>query len=186
MKNFAYLLTLLLVCSFAFTSCDKDEPMIPNPEEVITTVIYNLTSTSGDVVVLSWQDLDGDTGGDDPVIVGGTLGANETYTGSIELLNESVTPTEDIGEEVAEEDDEHQLFFETNLPGITVTYDDADGDGNPVGLKTMLTTGDVGSGTITITLKHEPVKDASGVAEGDITNAEGSTDAEVTIPINVV
>jgi len=68
---------------------------------------------------------------------------------------------------------------------LSVAYDDKDANGNPVGLSSILTTGDAASGSITITLRHEPAKSASGVSNGDITNAGGETDIEVIFPINV-
>ena len=61
-------------------------------------------------VVLSFQDLDGD-GEDAPVINSGDLAAGVTYNGSIELLNETESPAEDITEEVEEEDLDHQFFY---------------------------------------------------------------------------
>ena len=98
---------LFLALPLLLTSCDKDDPVIPNEEELITTVNYTLTSSDGqDVVLLSFVDLDGD-GENQPTIMGGTLSANTVYTGSIELLNEAESPAEDITEEVQEEDDEH-------------------------------------------------------------------------------
>ena len=62
---------------------------------------------------------------------------------------------------------------------------DFDGDGNPVGLANILTTGSAGSGNLTVTLKHEPDKSASGVSDGDMTNAGGETDISVTWVITV-
>lgn len=169
----------------AFFACEKDEPEIPNEEELITTVTYTLTPDGGGTpVVLSFQDLDGD-GGNAPVITGGTLAANATYTGSLELLNEEESPAEDITEEIEEEDAEHQFFFSTTVSGLTISYNDVDGDGNPVGLATTLATADAGSGSITIILRHEPDKSASGVANGVIDNAGGETDIEVTFDVEV-
>jgi len=138
----------------------------------------------GDDVVLTFNDPDGD-GGTAATITGGTLAANETYAGSIELLNETETPAEDVTEEIAEEDDEHQFFFQSDIAGLAVAYGDTDGDGNPLGLKITVTTVDAGTGTLTVTLRHEPDKNASGVAEGDITNAGGETDIEVDFPVEV-
>lgn len=170
--------------ALVFTSCEKD-PVIENEEEVITTLIYTLTPTAGgDATVLRFQDLDGD-GGNAPTIEGGTLTANTTYTGVLELLNEQESPAEDITEEVAEEDEEHQFFFETTVPSLSISYDDEDADGNPIGLRSNLSTGDAGSGTITVILRHEPNKTASGVADGDSSNAGGETDIEVTFDIDV-
>jgi hypothetical protein len=138
----------------------------------------------GTAVVMSFRDLDGD-GGDAPVITGATLSANTSYTGTLDLLNEAETPVEVITEEIEEEDDEHQFFFQTNIAGLSVSYEDQDGDGNPVGLATSLTTTDAGSGTLTIILRHEPEKNAAGVKDGDPTNAGGETDIEVSFPVDV-
>ncbi len=186
-QNLRLIALLLLVSAFAFTGCDDDEdPEIPNEEEVITTLNLRLTAASdGEVVTMTFRDLDGD-GGMDPVITGGTLEANESYAGAIELLNETETPAEDITAEVAEEDDEHQFFFESSVAGLSVAYGDEDENGNPVGIASTLSTGAAASGTLTITLRHEPVKDAAGVSDGDITNADGETDIEVTLPIDVL
>lgn len=178
--SFAALLALPLL----LTSCDKDDPIIPNEEELITTVNYTLTSDDGQVVVLSFVDLDGD-GDNLPTIMGGTLSANTVYSGSLELLNEAESPAEDITEEVQAEDDEHQFFFQSTIDGMVISYTDQDADGNPVGLKTNITTGAPNSGSLTVILKHEPVKDAAGVSAGDITNAQGETDIQVTFPIDV-
>ena len=177
--------SIVILSSLVLFTCGKDDPVIPNEEEVITTLNYTLTSqSSGEVVTLSFVDLDGD-GGDAPTVTGGTLSANDTYSGSIELLNEAESPSEDITEEIEEEDEEHQFFFESSTSSITVAYDDADADGNPIGLNTTVTTGAAGSGSLTVTLRHEPSKSASGVSSGDISNAGGETDIEVTFQVNV-
>jgi hypothetical protein len=36
---------------------------------------------------------------------------------------------------------------------------------------------------VVVTLRHEPDKGAAGVSGGDITNAGGDTDIEVTFPV---
>ncbi len=176
-------LALLLSISF-FSACNDDDVIDP-PEELITTLNYTLTPDGGGTAVtLSFQDTDGD-GGNAPIITGGTLVANTNYTGSVEVLNESEDPAEDITEEVAEEDEEHQFFYSSDISGLSFSYDDTDADGNPVGIKTMLSTGDAGSGNISVVLRHEPNKSGSGVSDGDITNAGGETDIEVTIPVTI-
>jgi hypothetical protein len=48
-----------------------------------------------------------------------------------------------------------------------------------------LTTGNVGTGNLTVTLRHLPNKSALGVSTGDITNAGGATDAYVSFPVTV-
>ena len=186
LKKFSFY--LLMFCLFSITACNSDEDPDDGgggEEEVITTLTMTLTPVNGgDIVQLSFEDLDGD-GGDDPTISGGTLQANAIYSGDIELLNESETPSEDITEEVAEEAEEHQFFFSTTVSGLSVTYSDTDADNNPIGIRTSVTTTDAGTGNMTVILRHEPDKNADGVSGGNISNAGGETDIEVTFPITV-
>ncbi len=170
------------------SSCREKEPdpePIPNEEELITTLQYRLTSVGGGSdVVFTFQDLDGD-GGDDPIITTGTLMANTSYTGEVILLNEQANPAEDITVEIRGEADEHQFFYASSLPGLMVSYEDADANGHPIGLQTSVTTDAPGSGTLRVTLRHQPDKSAAGVAAGDISNAGGETDIEVDFDVEI-
>jgi len=175
----------VIASSLFFIGCDPPEPYQPPVLELITTLSYTLTPVDGGPSVsLSFFDEDGD-GGDAPIITEGLLNANTTYSGSIRLLNELDTPVENISEEVAEDDEDHQFFFQSTISDLTIAYVDQDADGNPFGLFSTLTTGAASEGSITIILRHEPDKFASGVPEGDITNAGGESDIEVTIPVIV-
>lgn len=178
-------LSSFAVFALLFTSCEKDDPDPINEEELITTLNYILTPVGGGTsVTLSFQDLDGD-GGNAPIITGGTLALNATYDAMVEVLNEAETPVEDITIEVQNEAEEHQFFFQTNIAGLTINYTDQDANGNPIGLMSSVSTQNATSGGLRVTLRHEPDKSAAGVANGDITNAGGETDIEVTFPVNV-
>lgn len=164
---------VLLLFGFVNLSCSDDDenPVAVDEEEVITTMNVTLVG-SASTITLQSQDLDGD-GPNAPVIdISGSLAANANYTGTIELLNETESPAEDITEEVAEEDEEHQFFFSVGGAVTAVEYDDEDADGNPVGLKFSLITGDAGSGALQITLRHEPTKPN----DGSLADAGGETD----------
>ena len=180
------LLSVLFIASILFTSCDNDDPEPVNEEEVITTMTATLTPVSGGgTIVLKTQDLDGD-GPDTPVVtVSGSLAANTTYNGVMEVLNETESPAEDITEEVLEEALEHQFFFTPTNSIATFAYSDADSEGNPLGIQFTLTTTGGGAGNITITLIHEPEKTEPGVSSGDITNAGGEADIEATFSVTV-
>ena len=169
-----------------YTSCKTPEdPIIPNEEEVITTLNFTLTPVGGvNPVVFSFQDLDGD-GGNAPVVTGGTLAANTNYTGVIELLNELETPVGNITEDVLAEADEHQFFFQTTQGEVSIAYDDMDTNNNPLGLSTIVSTSGPSTGTITVILRHKPNKTATGVPDGDITNAGGETDIKVTFNVDI-
>ncbi|WP_452596793.1 type 1 periplasmic binding fold superfamily protein [Pontimicrobium sp. MEBiC01747] len=177
------ILTLVLT-TVIFSSCSNDDDSTPAPvneEEVITTLTATLVPQGGGTtIVMRSQDLDGD-GPDAPVItVSGNLAANTTYNGTIVLLNETEDPAENITTEVAEEDEDHQFFFTATNSIATIAYADQDGNGNPIGISFTATTTAAATGNLTITLRHEPNKSAAGVSDGDITNAGGETDIQVT------
>jgi hypothetical protein len=182
MKNLK-LIALLVIPTLFTLSCSNDDNAAVNEEEVITTVTTTLTG-GGQTISLTSRDLDGD-GPNAPVItVSENLVAGRTYLGSTTFSNELTNPAEDITTEVEEEGVDHQLFYQLASSLGTVTYDDTDENGDPIGLEFILVAGASGStGTLTVTLKHLPNKSASGVTEGDITNAGGNTDAAVTFPI---
>ncbi len=173
---------VVLLLSLAACSDDVDDPEIENEEELITSLYLTLTDQSGGAYAFTFYDLDGD-GGDAPVMTTAPLPANSTFTASIELLNEAEDPAEVITEEIEEEDDEHQFFYIVSGANLTVSYDDEDDNGNPIGIKTNMTSGDVSTGTLQVILRHEPAKDAAGVSDGQIANAGGESDIEVSFPI---
>lgn len=181
----------LFISSFLFlTSCSNDDSPAPvNEEEVITTVKITLLSSSSSSIVMKSTDLDGD--GPNPpeyILTGGNLVAGESYTGSVEFLNELENPVGNITEEVEAEGQDHQVFYQLPASIGNITYDalNVDANGKPIGLEFNLVAGTSGStGNLTVTLRHLPNKSANGVSNGDITNAGGSTDAEVSFPVVV-
>ncbi len=183
MSNLRIFATVIFT-TVLFVSCSNDEDITPEPineEEVITTLTVTLVPEGGGTaVVLSFQDLDGD-GEDAPVINTGDLAAGVTYNGSIELLNETEIPAEDITEEVEEEDLDHQFFYTVGTGlDVTTAYENFDTEGNPLGTEFTLTTGAESSGTLTFTLRHEPNKPNTGLSDAD-----GETDIEVAFDIEV-
>ncbi|MUH34469.1 type 1 periplasmic binding fold superfamily protein [Zobellia amurskyensis] len=180
-KTLKTVLALSLMAS-VLTSCSSDDnaPEAVDEEEVITTMKIALVGEGGETASLQSQDLDGD-GPNPPVITVDNLSANTTYTGSIEVLNETETPAEDITVEVKEESDEHQFFFTVSGSITSTSYGDTDEDGNPLGLSFTLLTGDAGEGTLQITLRHEPTKPN----DGSLVDAGGETDIAQTFTVTV-
>lgn len=179
---------IVILAALALTGCKKDEDPAPTPppaneEELITTVTLHFHSSGGaEHKHFEFQDLDG-AGGNAPVIEADTLSADSTYAVDVEVLNESVSPAVDIAAEIQAEGEAHQFFFQVGGANATVAYTDADAGGNPIGLGTIWTIGSASSGIVTVTLRHQPDKYAAGVSAGDITNAGGDTDIEVTFPL---
>lgn len=165
------------------SGCKDKEIPIPNEEELITTLVLRLAPVSGgEEAIFTFLDTDGD-GGLPPIITGEALAAGTTYDLAVTLRNDAEVPAIDITPEVEEEADEHQFFYSFEGVIAAFSYADEDGNGFPVGLRGRVETGQAGSGTLTVILRHLPVKDAPGVAGGDITQAGGETDIEVTFPV---
>jgi hypothetical protein len=171
----------LAIAAVTITSCNNDDDPV-NEEEVITTVTTTLTN-GATTITLTSRDLDGDGPNPPVVTVSGDLTANTVYNGETSFLNELESPAEDITVEVEEEGEEHQIFYQIPSALGTIGYTDFDVNAKPVGLTFTYTTGNAGTGNLTVTLRHEPNKSATGVAAGDITNAGGATDAQVSFPI---
>ncbi|RAR46405.1 type 1 periplasmic binding fold superfamily protein [Flavobacterium lacus] len=183
MKNLK-IMALALTAIFTFNSCSNDDSPVVE-EELITTLIATFVG-GGQTITLTSRDADGD-GPNAPVItVSGNFAASTTYSGSVQFLNELENPAEDITEEIEEKDLEHQVFYQISNSLGSFTYADFDTDGNPLGLEfTFVTGANLGTGNMTFTLRHLLNKNAAGVSAGNITNAGGSTDIEVTFPVIV-
>jgi hypothetical protein len=164
-------------------------------EEVINEIVLTFTPTAGgDAVTATWFDADGEGVGS-PTIGDINLAANTEYEMAITLANTLGMDAEDITAEIMEEDDEHMFFFgftegffsdptgDGNIDGRQdpVNYNDQDDNGNPVGLLTKWTTGDVATaGEFRLVLKHQPD------LKTDVSDATiGGTDIDIAMEINI-
>ena len=175
--------SMYALLAIAMIGCSDDDaaPLPVNEEEVITTVILTLTPESGEEVVLTAIDLDGDGPGELVTTMSGSFSESTQYQGAVRFLNETETPAEEITDEVLEEADEHQVFY-TTTEGLNIqtTYEDQDSQGNPLGLQITLTTGAASEGSLTVTLRHEPVKPNDG-----LDSAGGETDITTTFDLTI-
>lgn len=194
MKN--YLLMPLVGSLLLFTGCgDDDVPAAENEEEIINAVTLSFTpAIGGDVVTGTYLDSDGE-GAAAPVLSTINLTAGITYSLEITMENTLESPVENITEEVEEEGAEHQLFFSWtdglfNTPSGSgnidasgsVNYQDADENGNPIGLLTSWTPTNQAAtgGSFRVVLKHQPnIKSASS------TSQDGETDVDITWDITI-
>lgn len=178
MKTLLTLSALLILIS---AGCEKDKnnnitnPPNPNEEELVTTFRITFTDAAGvqPQVVAQFVDPDG-AGGNQPSSYDTIrLEPNTTYNATIELLNESVSPAENIAEEVEEEGVDHLFCFDLTAGlNTTITLTDQDDNGLPIGLLTQWATTTASTGVTTIRLRHQP-----GVKTGDCT--PGETDIEL-------
>lgn len=202
MKTSLKLPMALLIGTAVLAGCkkDDDDPATPTPpvneEEVITDVYIRFHDHDGNSY--SWHASmeggfhhDHGDGGEheheheegELHVHGDDLPANEHLHAEIILLNKSVTPADTVSHEVLEEGAAHQFFFIPENVDITFEYDDTDDDGRPIGLRSTWETGAAGTGEVKVILRHGLNKGASGVSDGDITNAGGETDLEIHFPV---
>ncbi len=153
---------------------DDDDHHHQHEEELITSVILSFVDTAGvqPSVQYAFRDPDGDGGNAPTQHDTIRLAANTYYDATIQFLNESETPAEDITLEIQNEDDEHIICYDPTNTSLTVVRTDTDGTFE-VGITSFWSTGGIATGETTVTLKHQP-----GVKDG--TCAPGDTDVEVT------
>ena len=168
---------------------DDDDHHGPGEEELITTLAVTLTpSGGGSPITVRFRDLDGE-GGNAPVVDVLAVTAGTDYNGMVEVLNETETPPENITEEVEEEAEAHQFFFETlgGFSAATVEYADMESDyvsnsgaDHPVGLAFTLSVPDnAQNGQLRIILSHFDEAPKDGVNQSD------ETDIDVTFEVLV-
>lgn len=173
--NYQALLAVLFLV-FTIAGCKKDTT---TEQELITTVVVHLTATDGSFEQeFKWEDLDGD-GGNAPTIEDIVLPANKTFHAHIHFYDRSKTPEDDITTEIEDENTAHLLVYTVSGANLNITPDDMDDNGKPFRLETTWTTGAASSGAVTVTLRHEPNKNA---ANPDIT---GDVDAEASFVVKV-
>ncbi len=173
-----------------------------NEEEVITTVMLAFTPAGGGTAVTAeFDDADGD-GGQAPTVDPVNLSAG-SFTLAVRFQNRLEDPAEEITTEVADESDQHQLFFTgtavdgpaSSSPGAALThaYADTDVNGLPIGLANTITAV-AGTGTLIVTLRHmppvndQPIKTANAadlVKTGGFASIGGENDAQVTFAVTV-
>ena len=199
-KNLQLLAILFSV--IIIIGCSKDDDVAPEEEnevEVFTdvTLVFTNTADVNDVVTASAQDPDGTGIQELQILDAITLAADTEYTLTYEILN-ALNPAdvENIGDEILEEANEHQFFFSftenifanpsgngnIDAAADPINYNDADENGNPVGLSSTWTTSSTASSgaSFTVRLQHQPdVKTAtSGSNDGD-------TDFALTFALNI-
>ena len=198
--------TLLLI----MTGCsdvegdDHDHDHHDHEHEVITTVVINFSSQGDDSESLEfvWADPENDGS---PVVDDIVLEDGVAYDVYVEFMNELEDPAEDITPEIADEAEEHQIFFtgsavEGPATGsnddavVSHAYLDADAEGLPIGLENEIVSLTAGSGELILTLRHMPEESGSpvkvegaaeDVADGGFSAIGGANDVSVTFSITV-
>ena len=173
--------------------------------ELMTTVELVFSPQSGgDDLVFAFADIEGAGA---PEIDTVQLSVGESYDLSVFFLNELEVPAEDVTPEIADEDNEHQVFFTGSAvdgpatgdnPGAIFEHDYADEDraGLPIGLDNTATVLQAGTGELTVTLRHMPLESGQSIktpdlagqvaADGDFRSVGGANDVQVDFPVEAM
>ena len=117
MKNHFKKINILYITlvTILFYSCSKDDPDGINEQEYISNVVFSVTSPDGTLQTIDW-DLS------ETNMETINLKANTNYSVGLTFENRSdPTDIEDITQEIIEEADEHQVFFEFADVSVNVT-----------------------------------------------------------------
>ncbi|NIJ51529.1 hypothetical protein FHS68_000685 [Dyadobacter arcticus] len=151
---------LLIGAAINFTQCkDAGDKVTPHDEnELITSVTLKFAEEgTSNVSSFGFKDADGDGGNAPTKFDTIALKPNKTYTLTIELLDESRTPVENITNEVAKESDEHLLIYTPSPTSLlTYTYGDKDVNNYVIGLTGKAVTGAAADGKLKVQLRHQP------------------------------
>jgi hypothetical protein len=177
-------------------SCESEDPVIENDEEVITDVTLRFTELddSGNNVGAPFDFVASDPQGIElgsPSIETVNLTRGKTYRMEILLYNSIAD--EDITEEVQEESDEHQFYFLgtafVGSPILTYTYDDLNGES--LGLNGQVIVAQspgFNNANMRVVLRHDLDKSFPGADDPNFENfiqAGGETDLDITFPLVV-
>lgn len=171
----------IFIVSSLLTACKKDKEEEENEEEVITTMKLTFVPVGGgSTVTYQFKDADGPGGGaptQDEIL----LAPSKTYGVTVQLLNETETPAEDVTIEVQSEAEAHRFYYEpSGGSNVTVAGLNNDPAGIPLGITSTWTTGAVATGTIVITLRHYGGTPPGKGAADPVNSPKSSTDIDVT------
>lgn len=178
MKN---LVVLFLSFLFTLTSCKKEDE-IGEENELITTVKLTFRNGSESKAFI-YKDLDGD-GGVAPNIEKISVKPNTTYDLSVEFLDESKTPSQNITSEILAEGDEHLVVISLSSSSLgTYTYNDKDINLLPIGLTGKFVTKSASTGSVKVQLRHQPPVNGKNTKDG--TPTPGSDDVNIDFQIEI-
>ncbi|MBO0934683.1 hypothetical protein [Fibrella aquatilis] len=169
---------------FLFNGCKKGTDPLPADEnELITTVTLRFTPVgTTNTQTATYQNK---SGGATPTKFDAiTLTANTSYSLTVDLLDESKTPTVSVTNEISTQKEEHLFLYAADPTALlTYTYGDKDSRNLPVGLIGTARTGVAGTGKLNVRLRHQPPVNGTIVKDG--TAAPGSDDVNLSFTLTV-
>lgn len=173
----AVLVMLLAVVSCKKASAPKDE----TEHEAINAV--DITFKQGGTVVATFtaEDPDGDGGNPPTRIDEILLNAGTTYTVDVALRNISGGISKDVSASIQAQARDHEFFFLPSGLSVTITKNDRDSNGFPVGFNsTWITGATTGTGTLQLRLMHKP-----RIKGPNDDPSKGHSDLSINFPLRI-
>ncbi|MDN3670577.1 hypothetical protein QWY93_14740 [Echinicola jeungdonensis] len=189
----------ILLMTIFWTSCSKDDPVPELDQEVITKVTLTFTeidesgSKIGTALKYQASAMEGIAlGGNLNIDIISGLQTGKRYLLEITAYNDIAD--EDITVEIQEAGAEHQLYFLGSAfvgdqSFMNYEYDDEDQNGNPIGLKGIVTVDNSlksNTGELRLVLRHDSNKEfeeAQNPHWGNFTQAGGESDLDITFEV---
>lgn len=177
---------VFLAATITFSSCKKIDEGEGNDEELITTMKLTFTPIGAGVpVTFTFNDADG-PGGNPPTQDVIQLANGVSYDVSVQLLNATVTPPEDITTEVEEENTAHRFYYTASAGSLlTVSNLNDDDNGVPLGITSRWVAGAASTGTMKVTLRHYPGTPPDKQISDPVNSPKSGTDIEVNFSYTI-
>lgn len=191
MKRIQLIAMTIFAGALTFSACKKDNNIVANPQpveqELITTLKLVVTNGAGFNKTFSYKVENGfnNITSTVPEVDEVQLAPGTQYNVEVQVWNEKASPAENVTGEVKTENEAH-LFLFSSTPAsragsVTFSNGSTDDAGKPFNQAITFTTGDAGSGSLTVTLKHEPTDKNATTPDA----AGGETDAQAIFPVKI-
>ncbi len=180
-------MAMIAATATLWTGCKGDEKNVEpaDPDnEVITTVKITAVNAAdtADVRTAQWKDLTPNDGNPDLTQASIRLKKDAVYNVSVEFMDETKSPAENITEEVEERSNYHLVCYQPTS-GLNLTVVRTDFDNNTpkleLGVKSKFTTGAASTGSINVSLHHQPSNKNGSTCD------LGSTDVDVNYQVTI-
>lgn len=172
--RFSNLFLALAATAVLFSACKKDKA---TENEVITKVVVHLTGV-GNTFDAEFEAVDADGDGIFNTIDQIELPLGSTFNCHLHVYDETKTPVDDITGEIEAENTVHLFVLKSTVGGLIISNLSTDNNGAPFGLESNWATTVAGTGTVQISLHHEPTDKTA-------TDPGGEIDFDVTFPLKV-
>ena len=169
------LITLVFSCKKASVAKNETE------HEAINRVELIFKQGSTVVATAIAEDPDGDGGNPPSRIDQINLQVNKTYDVEVKFINIINGVTKDITPTIKQQGREHEVFFVLSGLNLPIQKTDVDGNGFPIGLKSIWVTGSTAAnGSVLLKLMHKPL-----IKGANDSPSKGHSDIAINFQLNL-